>query len=79
MRFGSALYLLATSIVCANADESVYRAIETGLNGVEIVQVDECFITSSATCAVTDTDKDCEDLVIPIEQCRDIDMTFTDR
>mmetsp|Transcript_27828 Transcript_27828/g.41250 ORF Transcript_27828/g.41250 Transcript_27828/m.41250 type:complete len:1361 (-) Transcript_27828:174-4256(-) len=92
MRFGSVLYLLATSIVCTNADDAVakgledtiYRAIETGLNGVDIVPVDavgalveECFVTSSVTCVVTKTGQDCEDLVIPIEQCRDIDMTFT--
>ena len=86
MRFGSLPYLLATSIVCANVDESVYRAIEPGLNGVEIVpvdaldaRVDKCFITSSATCAVTDTETYFEDLVILIEQCRNVDMTFTYR
>ena len=94
MRFGSVLYLLATSVLCANADESVtkgledtiYSAIESTLEGINILPVsalddqgDVCHITSSVTCLVTDTGKDCEDLVIPIEQCRDIDMTFTYR
>jgi hypothetical protein len=96
MKFGSALLLLATtrSILCAEGNDSVaktledtiFKAIETGLNGVDIVPIDgidpnfrACSITSSVTCAITSTLDDCEDFVIPLEQCRDIDMTFTYR
>jgi len=98
MKFGCVLFLFATSTLCTKGDNSVagtledtiMKAIETGLNGVAIVPVDEidpdpekCSVTSSVTCVVTATGEDCEDLVIDIDQCdskpNPIGMTFTYR
>jgi len=72
--------------VAKSLEDTIFRVVETGLTSVDIMPVDnvqfdvqKCSVTSSVTCVVTSTGKDCEDLVVPIEQCRDIDMTFTYR
>jgi hypothetical protein len=70
--------------VAKSLEDTIFRVIETGLSSVDVMPVDnieldvkKCAVTSSVTCVVTATGDDCEDLVVPIEECRDIDMTFT--
>lgn len=98
MRLGIAFVLLLELFVSTRADESIensvaksledtiFKVIETGLNGVDVMQVEkveldtrQCALTSSVTCVVASTGADCDELVVPIEECRDIDMTFTYR
>jgi hypothetical protein len=36
----------------------------------------QCSISSHVRCLVSDTNEECEDLVVPYDDCRNIDMTF---
>jgi hypothetical protein len=72
--------------VAKSLEDTIFRVIDTGLANLDVMQVDnveldvqKCTVTSSITCVVTSTGDDCENLVVPIEECRDIDMTFTYR
>jgi hypothetical protein len=72
------------SAVSKSLEETIFKVIETGLHSVDIMpienierNVNKCAVTSTVTCVVTSTGNDCDDLVVPIEECRDIEMTFT--
>jgi len=93
MRFGSVLYYLVVATAKANdtiatkqgLEDITYRAIETNQNGVNIMPVkalnlegDKCFVTSSVTCMVDRTGEDCNDYIVPINECNTEElMKFT--
>lgn len=62
-------------------EETILQVLQTGLNTLEFNEVEsiasKCSVSSQVSCKVSRTGEDCEDLVVPIEECGDMNLDFT--
>ena len=93
MRAGYALFFLASrfareanaeDIVANTIEDTIFNVINTGLSAIDVAPVNvadydsgKCSISSSVTCEETSTGENCENLIIPIDECGTKAMTFT--
>lgn len=64
-------------------EDTIFKVIETGLSAVEVLPADlpqdepeTCSISSSVKCTVSSTGRNCESLIVPMEECGLLEMTF---
>ena len=72
--------------IVTSLQDTIMTVVNTGLGAVDTLQIDaiqddsaKCKISSSVTCIDPITEKTCEELIIPIEECglTEMDFTFT--
>lgn len=62
-------------------EETIIQVLQTGMHTVELLEeesiLSKCNVSSQVTCKVSSTGQDCEELVVPIDQCGETNLDFT--
>jgi hypothetical protein len=62
-------------------EETIIQVLQTGMHTVELLEEEsiqsKCKVSSQVTCKLSSTGQDCDDLVVPIDQCGETDLDFT--